>query len=219
MERIKLNPEALLRRSGKSENSSKPRPDLVARQAQILFSAYRAADYADAKGFAVQLASVLSEFSEEVVVYVTSPRTGLQRRSKWPPTLSEVLEACEEHQDYLRRVQTTKPVNLAQIAPPSTGSRARGYWANVHVPELHARYARLAEWTKTVDEKFWRFGPNSNGEPGVWVPLNVWQDATERQNPKRFDWDNIPPTVRDLSGTPELRAAMAQRLEPETVNE
>ena len=219
MDRIRLNPDQYRQSRGATPSSSKARPTTISRGIQALFSAYRSADFADPEGFVAQLGTVLSEFSEEVVVYVTSPRTGLQRRSKWPPTLSEVLEACEEHQDYLRRVQTTKPVNLAQIAPPSTGSRAGGYWANVHVPELHARYARLAEWTKTVDEKFWRFGPNSNGEPGVWVPLNVWQDAEERRTPNKFDWDNIPPTVRNLSGTPELRAAMAQRLEPETVNE
>jgi hypothetical protein len=120
-----------------------------------------------------------------------------------------VLEACESHQDFLRRVKEQRPLNVRRIAPPGTLTRPPGYLGNVHVPEWHARYARLAEWTKTADEKFWRFGPNSKGEPGLWLPLNVWQDGV----PAPAKPHEPPP--RDLSGTPELRAAMAQRLEPE----
>lgn len=176
----------------------------------MLFSAYRRDDFADPAGFAVQIASVLSEFSEEVVLYVTSPKTGIQRRSKWPPTISEILEACEDHQDYLRKLKEQRPLNLAKLAPPSTLTRPPGYLANIHIPEGHPRYARFAEWTKTAEEKFWKFGPNSDGELGLWVPLNVWQDGV----PMPAKPPQAP--VGDLTLTPQAREAMAQRIEPES---
>jgi hypothetical protein len=86
----------------------KASPATVSRGIQALFSAYRSADYADPEGFVAQLGTVLSDFPDEIVTYVTSPRTGLQRRSKWPPTINEVLEACEDHQRYLAKLNAPK---------------------------------------------------------------------------------------------------------------
>lgn len=155
----------------------------MARQGEVLFSAYRAADYADPKGFAVQLASVLSEFSEDVVIHVTSPKTGIQRRSKWPPTISEVLEACEQHQDYLKRVRESRPVKPSRYLPPPP-SLEQGSWANLFVPEGHDRYEKMVEWTKNEHPKFWMFGSSSDGRPGVWVTVDAFQGVA-RAKPER----------------------------------
>lgn len=154
----------------------------------------------------VQLGAVLSEFSDEIVVFVTSPKTGIQRRSKWPPTISEVLDACERHQDYLRKLSERRPL-IRRIEPPSTLKRPPGYLANVHVPEAHPRYAKLAEWTKTADEKFWKFAPNSEGELGLWVALNFWQDGIPA--PRRQEAPE-----RDLTLSAAARKTMARRYEP-----
>lgn len=62
---------------------------------KMLFSAYRLDQYADPDGFMVQAASVLNEYSDAVVSYVTNPKTGIQRRQKWPPTVFEIGEACD----------------------------------------------------------------------------------------------------------------------------
>lgn len=69
----------------------------------ILFSAYRKADYADVDGFMAQLGAVLSAYPKQVVVHVTSPLTGIQRRLKFPPTIAEIVEACEEVYVPIRR--------------------------------------------------------------------------------------------------------------------
>lgn len=181
---------------------------------QALFSAYRANDFADAEGFFVQAASVLSEFPEDIVVHVTSPRTGLQRRSKWPPTISEILEACEQHQDYLRKMAAPRRASaIPQMPSPSLRNRPQGSLANLFVPEGHPRYARLVEWTKTADPVFWRFGSSSDGRPGLHIPLNIWQEGVPVQ-PKQQQ-----PAPRDLTLTPEARAAMARRYEPESDND
>lgn len=175
---------------------------------QVLFSAYRRDDFADPEGFVKQLGAILSDFPDEVVIYVTSPRTGIQRRSKWPPTISEVLEACESHQDFLKKAQQAKRAPIAnRIAPPSLVNRPQGALANVHVPESSPRYQGLVEWTKTAEPFRWKFGPSSEGELGLWVTLDVWQQGTPR-----------PPAPqqapRDLTLTPETRAVMAKRFEP-----
>jgi len=147
----------------------------VTRQAEVLFSAYRAADYADPKGFAVQLCSILSEFSEEVVLYITSPRTGIQRRSKWPPTISEVLQACEEQRDYLAKLREARKVVPLLPRRPTLG--VPGSLANVFLSDTWDRYARVLEWTKAADPRHYRAGKSSDGRNGMWVALNAYQDG------------------------------------------
>ena len=176
MQGLKFDHRASLRSHDDTPNTSKASPATVSRGIQALFSAYRSADFADPEGFVAQLGGILSEFSDEVVSYVTGPKTGLQRRSKWPPTISEVLEACEQHQDYLRKVRESRPVKLQRLAPPAEA--AQGSWANVFVPEGHVRYERLVEWTRTAEPRFWRYGKSSDGRDGLWVALDVWQGTT-----------------------------------------
>jgi len=62
----------------------------------MLFCAYRKDDYADPGGFVVQLGTVLEGYPEWVVARVTDPRTGIQSKQKFPPSIAEVVSACEE---------------------------------------------------------------------------------------------------------------------------
>src|SRR5262245_36528057 len=86
--------------SSQQSQQSRQRQALILRCQKVLFSAYRADQYADPETFMASLGAVLEGFPDEVIIYVTDPRTGIQRRSKWPPTISEVITACEVHQDY-----------------------------------------------------------------------------------------------------------------------
>lgn len=208
MEKLKFDPEASRTSRGDTQSNSNASPGTVSRGIQALFSAYRSADFADAEGFVVQLGSILTEFSDEVVMYVTSPKTGIQRRSKWPPTISEVLEACEQHQDYLRKVsQPRRPPIANRLAPPSLINRPQGALANVHVPESSPRYERLVEWTKTAEPYLWKFGPSSEGELGLWVALSIWQEGVPRPPAPQT-------SPRDLKVTQETLDTMAKRFEP-----
>jgi len=38
---------------------------------------------------------VFEQYPDHVVDYVTNPRTGIQRTSKFPPTISEIVAACD----------------------------------------------------------------------------------------------------------------------------
>lgn len=140
----------------------------------MLFSAYRRDDFTDPEGFTAQLGAILSDFPEEVVTYVTSPKTGLQRRSKWPPTISEVLGACEQHRDYLVRLRQPRRAPLPRLESPRLKDMPQGALAQVFVPEGHARYAAMIEWTKTADPVWWKSGTSSDGRKGIWVSYEVW---------------------------------------------
>lgn len=69
-----------------------------------MFGCYRKAEASDPEIYAAATASVLAEYSEEVVDYVTDPRTGLPSRSQWLPSVFEVRKACNEHADWLDKI-------------------------------------------------------------------------------------------------------------------
>lgn len=48
---------------------------------------------------------VLEQYPDEVIVFVTDPRTGVQRSCKWPPTIAEIVEACDLHLQDLARLK------------------------------------------------------------------------------------------------------------------
>jgi hypothetical protein len=125
----------------------------------------------------LSLGAVLEQFPDEVITYVTDPRTGIQRRMKWPPTISEVIEACEQHQDYLTRLRTRRPVIAERLPPPSLADRPAGSRATIFVPEGHSRYAKLVEWSKTADQLWWKFGQSSDSRKGIWVSLSAWENT------------------------------------------
>lgn len=149
---------------------------LILRCQKNLFCAYRTDQYADPEGFMVSLGVVLEGFPDEVITHVTDPRTGIQRRMKWPPTISEVIEACEEHQDYLRKLRMAKP---AYRVPPTEGPR--GPCVQIFVPVGHARYEGLVRWAKDQDAKWWRFGKSSDGRDGIWVPFAQWESPEQKR--------------------------------------
>ena len=72
---------------------------------RILFSAYRTDQYSDPDGYLTSLGVVLEQYPDEVIVFITDPRTGVQRISKWPPTISEVVEACDKRVAELAKVR------------------------------------------------------------------------------------------------------------------
>jgi len=42
------------------------------------------------------LGAVLEQYPNDVIVHVSDPRTGVQRGCKWPPTISEIVDACDK---------------------------------------------------------------------------------------------------------------------------
>jgi hypothetical protein len=123
------------------------------------------------------LGVVLEQFPDEVIIYITHPRTGIQRRLKFPPTISEIVEACETQMAYHDRLKQPKRLPAESIPPPRLRDMPSGSLANVFVPENHTRYRNMVEWTKTAEPVWWKEEISSDGRRGIWVPLNVWQSS------------------------------------------
>jgi hypothetical protein len=68
---------------------------LILRCQRILFSAYRSDQYADPDGFLASLGAVLEQYPNDVIIYITDPRTGVQRGKIFPPTIAEIVAACD----------------------------------------------------------------------------------------------------------------------------
>jgi len=79
---------------------------------ELLMSAYRKADYHNPTGFVATMGAILEQYDPEIVEYVTDPKTGIQRRLKWPPAPAEVVEACEAeaiHREKIRKYSKMPP--------------------------------------------------------------------------------------------------------------
>jgi hypothetical protein len=144
-----------------------------------VFSAYRADQYSDPDSFKVSLGAVLEQYANEVITYVCDPRTGIQRRSKWPPTISEMVEACDDHREFLAKQRTPRPAFQERKPEPLLRQRPQGYLAQVFVPEGHPRYDALCDRAKNSDPIWWKYGKASDGRQGIWVSHNFWSNLPD----------------------------------------
>lgn len=160
-------------------------------------------------------------YDADLIREVTDPRTGIQTSEKFEtflPQSGELKRYCDSiaaHRDRMAKLAAIPPLIPAsrRLEAPME-ARPPGYLANIHVPDWHPRYAKLAEWTKTAEPRFWRYGPSSIGEVGLWVTLDKWQNGSGDQIGKKFDWATVKPaTDRDLTLTPETRAVVAEQNE------
>ncbi len=168
--------------------------------ARRVYGAYRKDDFADPDSFLAQLGMVLERYPDEIIRHVTSPITGIQRRSKFPPTIAEVAEACDNEVARVERIQRLGALRTAPREPRVTQHRA-----NVFVPPYAPQYADMVERAKTGDPREWRFDEN---RPGIWVALGwvrpsmggvdaVGQTITPAMVKQQLgisdeEWDKIP---------------------------
>ena len=159
----------------------------------MLLSAYRKDDLADPEVFVAQLGVVLEGYDDAVIVAVTDPRTGLQRRSKWMPTIAEVVAACDaevQRLDTIRRYERMPAPKLNRIPlPPDTRLGRR---ANVFVHADAPQYARCVNLSESADPLDWKWDPD--GRPGIWVTLDILESHRPAKQLKRW----VTPTDDEL---------------------
>lgn len=132
---------------------------MITRCAKMIFSAYRRDDFADPDSFVFQLGAVLEKYEDVVIQYVCDPRTGIQRRCKFPPSIAEVVEAAEAEATSIetrRRYLSIPKPELKRL--PAPVAKTPGAWANVLINPHDARHARLLERTKAAgtDPRDWK---------------------------------------------------------------
>lgn len=136
----------------------------------MIFSAYRRDDFADADGFAVQLGMVLERFEDCVIHAVTDPITGVQRKYKFPPSIAEIVDACEAEATRVatvRRYQRMpRPERLLLEAPP----KRQGHRANVFVSASAPQYPAMVERAqKNADPLDFKYEKNGISVPITWL--------------------------------------------------
>lgn len=83
--------------------------------AKQLFSSYPRSDYDDPDFAMAGMVKVLSGYAEGIVREVTSLETGIQRTSKFPPRIAEIVEACDKVAERLSRWKRFQNFGKAQI--------------------------------------------------------------------------------------------------------
>jgi hypothetical protein len=48
---------------------------------------------------------VLADYPDEIIAHITDPRTGVQRQCKWPPTIAEIVTACEVRMQHMAKLK------------------------------------------------------------------------------------------------------------------
>ena len=148
---------------------------LVLRAQKQIFSAYRLDQYADPDAFMVQLGLILEQYADEVVEHVSSPLTGIQRRSEFPPTMKRIVDACDEYAERVARRNRPQREAIPREPAKLLRDRPQGSLANCFVPDTSERYAVLVEWAKTAELYLWRYGQSSDSRNGIWVNLGIWE--------------------------------------------
>jgi hypothetical protein len=143
---------------------------MITRCARMIFSAYRRDEFADPDGFVMQLGAVLEKYEDAVIQYVCDPRTGIQRRCKFPPSIAEMVEACEAEATSIetrRRYAAIPKPEMKRLPAPTT--KTPGAWANVLIHPSDARHGKLLARTTAAgtDPRDWKVD-----ERGLHVALN-----------------------------------------------
>src|SRR5260370_41854926 len=108
MEKLKLagassTPSVTKPPSSSAKLNSNERALMISRRVAMMFSGYATSDFADPAGAAASMCSVFEDYSDELIKFATDPKTGVQRRHKWPPKIAEVVAFCDERIEYIAK--------------------------------------------------------------------------------------------------------------------
>jgi hypothetical protein len=126
---------------------------------------------------------IFEQYELAVVEYLTDPRNSdaLQNRYKWPPSIAEIREACNERKITLERLR--QPVRRLTNAPYVPRPNHPGCRANVLVLREAPQYGDVATLVKTgtLAEQDWEYDPR-----GIRIALTVWHSLTARKRLSGF---------------------------------
>jgi hypothetical protein len=150
----------------------------------MLFGCYRRGDANDPETYVRAIGAVLSSYDADLMREVTDPRTGICATEKYMsfmPNAGELKVYCEAvaaRKERLKRLgDLPKPdFRRARLAPPEP---TPGDLAQVFVPQGHARYRALIDWSQAADPRLWKFDTSSDGRAGICVSWDVWEHRSE----------------------------------------
>lgn len=146
----------------------------ITRCAMDLFGGYQRDKFADPGSFAAQALMMFEQYELAVCEYLTDPRNrdALQHRHpKFPPTVGEIRDACEDRTKTLETLRrpTTKFLPRPYVPP----LRSPGCRANLLVLREAPGYDAVENVVSSgeLDECDWARDPR-----GIRIALNIWQN-------------------------------------------
>src|SRR5258708_9432398 len=103
------------------------RPSWIAALARQILSCYRRDDFADPENYLIQLGMILERYPDDIIREVTSPVTGIQRTCKFPPSIAEVVEFCDNAAGRAERIKHLSQLKFAPRAPRPKCHRANDF--------------------------------------------------------------------------------------------
>jgi hypothetical protein len=149
---------------------------MIARSARMIFSAYRRDDFADAESFVLQLGVILERYSDGVIGTVSHPLTGIARRCKFPPSIAEVVEACDDAAASEARLAGGR-LNFPRRP------LVKRHRANVLVHRGAPQYDAMLERSKTAGADLQDWRQDDEGR-GLWVNVAWLWDMDDRRGAK-----------------------------------
>lgn len=111
---------------------------------------------------------VLERYTDQIIDYATNPVTGIQRVSKFPPSIAEVVSHCNAEVERLAKIKRYQDMGGIHREPREPQHRA-----NVFMPASAIRYNEMVERAKAASENDWRWDAD---RPGIWIPMG-WLDG------------------------------------------
>ncbi len=112
--------------------------ELAVHRARLLVGCYRREDFADVEIAGRAFVSVLLRYPESVVTAITEPATGIPSKLKWPPSIAEVVEACDKAMAPILREHQRRIIayeQMRRLPPPPSGPK-------MTVAEMEAKLGR-----------------------------------------------------------------------------
>jgi hypothetical protein len=130
-----------------AKQKAKARKTLIEKCQAWIFAAYRIDQFSDVEGYIDSLNHVLAQYPDDVIMHISDPRTGIQRACKWPPTIAEIVTACEVHMQHLAKLDRLKnwgkKEELPRLEAPSEERPT--------IEEMKAKYGE--DWGLTPDPR------------------------------------------------------------------
>lgn len=137
-----------------TDSNNTSRAMMITQAARLIFSAYRKDDFADPETFVFQLGIILGRYPDDVIVQLSDPLIGIQRRRKRAPSLADIVEACD---DLMDRREVPKPL---AIEPPidremqrRVGELLTDLAAKLHVDAQAEREGLIAKLAERDEER------------------------------------------------------------------
>jgi len=136
----------------------------------LLLSAYRRDDYQNPDLFVSQVSENFKRYPKAIVEFVTDPVTGIQAKKQWPPSVAEIVAACEGQ---AANVEKIARYSALQMQRPKDRARALN-WANCYVGSEAPQYRKMLDKANKAetDRREYRYDEERGG---IWVSLKwIW---------------------------------------------